>query len=200
MKRYIECMCGRYTITTPTKELAAYFKIFPPSEPFAPTADARPSQNLPIVLENEPKQMVIGHWGYPIRIGGKEKELINIRAESILEKPMFQRAAKNHRCIILADGFFEWKKTGGTSQKYRFTLERRPMAFAGIYQWKSKKLSDEVRPFFSIITVPANKAMSPIHDRMPFIIPKAQEQLWLSPDFSMDMLAPSVERLSAKKV
>jgi putative SOS response-associated peptidase YedK len=184
-------MCGRYTITTPAKELASFFRILPPKERYQPTADARPTGNLPVVLENEPSQMVIGHWGYPIIIAGKEKELINVRAESILEKPFFQRAAKNHRCIILADGFYEWKKMGsGKSEKYRFTLENRPMAFAGIYQWKSKKLSDEMRPFFSIITVPANKTMKPIHDRMPVILPKGKEMDWILPSAPLKLLLP----------
>jgi putative SOS response-associated peptidase YedK len=191
-------MCGRYTITTPTKELASYFGIFPPNERLSPNADARPTQNLPIVLDNEPGQMVIGHWGYPIHIGDKEKELINVRAESILEKPMFQRAAKTHRCIILADGFFEWKKTGGKSQKYRFALETRPMAFAGIYMWKSKKLSGEMRPFFSIITVPANKQMSPIHDRMPVILAAGEEKAWITSDVPLKLLEPYSKKLRIK--
>jgi putative SOS response-associated peptidase YedK len=190
-------MCGRYTITTPDKELASYFGILPPSERYTPTTDARPTGNLPIVLDNEPSQMVLGHWGYPIKISGNEKELINVRAESILEKPFFQRAAKNHRCIILADGFYEWKKVGGgKSEKYRFTLERRPMAFAGIYQWKTKKLSDKMRPFFSIITVPANVTMKPIHDRMPVILPKGKEMEWISPSAPAAMLLPYAGKLN----
>jgi len=121
--------------------------------------------------------MLVGHWGYPITIQGKEKESINTRAESITEKPYWQRMAKNHRCIILADGFYEWKKIpGAKSEKYRFTLEHRPLAFAGIYQWKEKTLSKERRPFFSIITVPVNKSMRPIHDRMPVILRMGKKQ------------------------
>ena len=193
-------MCGRYTITTPTKTLASYFGVFPPSEPLVPTDNARPSQNLPIVLDKEPKQMVMGHWGFPITIAGKEKELINVRIESILEKPFFRKAAEEHRCIILADGFFEWKKTGDKSQKYEFTLGRRPMAFAGIYEWRSKNCRNEMRPFFSIITTPAKGTIAPIHDRMPFILSEAHEYFWLTADFSVDMLSPSLEELIAKKV
>jgi putative SOS response-associated peptidase YedK len=192
-------MCERYTITTAAKELASYFEVLPPREAYTLNDDARPTQDLPIVIQDDPKQMVIGHWGYPLTIGGKEKELINVRFESIKEKPLFQRAVKAHRCIILADGFFEWKKEDKKSEKYRFTLEHRPMAFAGIYEWRSKTLSDEQRPFFSIITVPANKAMQSIHDRMPFILPESHEYTWLTADFAIDMLSPSVERLIAKK-
>ena len=111
---------------------------------------------------------------------------------------MFQRAAKTHRCIILADGFFEWKKEAGKSQKYRFALETRPMAFAGIYTWKTKKLSDEMRPFFSIITVPANKQMAPIHDRMPVILPAGKEKVWITSDASLKLLEPYDKKLLIK--
>lgn len=176
--------------------MASYFGVFPPGEPFAPNDDARPSQNLPIILDNEPKQMVMGHWGYPIHVDGKDRELVNIRAESIMEKPFFQRAVKNHRCIILADGFFEWKKIGGNKkEKYKFALDKRPMAFAGVYQWKTKKLSDEMRPFFSIITVPANKTMTPIHDRMPVILPTGKEKEWITGDLALDLLLPYRSKL-----
>lgn len=95
----------------------------------------------------------LGHWGYPVTLHGREKELINVRMESIREKPHFQQAAKLHRCVILADGFFEWR---------------------------TKKLSSEMRPFFSIITVPANATMQSIHDRMPFILLEAHEYTWLT--------------------
>ena len=186
-------MCGRYTITTPTKKLAAYFGIIPSKEAFSSTSDARPSQDLPIVLADDPKQMVIGHWGFPIRIAGKEKELINIRAESIIQKPYFQRIAKNHRCIILADGFYEWKREGKQSAKYKFTIAKEPMAFAGIYEWRTKKLSDEMRPFFSIITTTPNKTMARIHDRMPVILPPGKEKDWIAATLSPDLLVPYSE-------
>jgi putative SOS response-associated peptidase YedK len=193
-------MCGRYTIVTPTSELARYFGLIPPSEAFKHTDDARPTNDLPIVLENEPNQMVIGHWGFPMKIAGKEKELINVRAESIIEKPYFRKIAEKHRCIILVDGFYEWKRDGKQSQKYKFTLEHGPMAFAGIYEWKTKKLSDEIRPFFSIITTTPNSVVARVHDRMPVILPAGKEKLWIEAAFSTDLLASFTGKLNAERV
>ena len=193
-------MCGRYAIVTPTKALAEYFGVFPPKDIFMPTADARPMQNLPIILADEPRQMVIGHWGYPIKVGGKEKELINIRAENIVGKPYFRQVAEKHRCIILADGFFEWKRVGGRAQKYKFTLAKGPMAFAGIYEWKVKQLSDEIRPFFSIITTTPNVVVAPIHDRMPVILPTGNEKGWITTPFSADLLQSYAGKLDVSQV
>jgi putative SOS response-associated peptidase YedK len=164
-------MCGRYAITTPAKKLAEYFGVLPPHEAYLVTDDARPSENLPVVLASEPKQMVIGHWGYPAEIKGRKKELVNIRAESILGKPYFRKAVENHRCIILADGF---------------------------YEWRTKTLSDAMRPFFSIITVPANKTMSPIHDRMPAILPPGREKEWIAPHGQFELLVPYRDELTVK--
>lgn len=188
-------MCGRYTITTPTAELASYFGVLPPTEAYLASADARPSQNLPLVLDNEPTQMVVGHWGYRIKIKGKEKELINVRAENILQKPYWRRIAKQHRCIILADGFYEWTKDSA-HQKFRFTLQAGPMAFAGIYAWEQKKMSDEIRPFFSIITVAANKEMKPIHDRMPAILDQKTAKQWIGEGEPLELLQPFARRMT----
>ncbi len=184
------CICGRYTITTPGEELASYFGILPAQDAFGPTDDARPTENLPIVLQDDPNQMVVGHWGYPIRLGGKDKELINVRAESILGKPFFRKAANECRCMILADGYFEWMREGEVKKKFRFTLERQPMAFAGIYQWTAKKLSNEIRPFYSIITSQATGEAATIHDRMPVILPPGHEKSWLIGLFNEKLLAP----------
>jgi len=182
------------------KNLAEYFGVLPPHEAYLVTDDARPSENLPVVLASEPNQIILGHWGYPTEVKGRKKELINIRAESILGKPYFRKAVENHRCIVLADGFYEWKRTGGAREKYRFTLEHRPMAFAGIYEWRTKTLSDAMRPFFSIITVPANKTMSPIHDRMPAILPPGREKEWIAPDGRLELLEPYRNELTVKAV
>jgi putative SOS response-associated peptidase YedK len=184
------CMCGRYTITTPNEELASYFGILPAKDAFEPTDDARPTANLPLVLQDNPHQMVVGHWGYPIRLGGKDKELINVRAESIMSKPFFRRAANEHRCMILADGYFEWRREGEAKKKFRFTLERQPMAFAGIYQWQAKKLSKEILPFYSIITAEATGEAATIHSRMPLILQPGHEKSWLIETFNEKLLAP----------
>ena len=163
-------MCGRYTITTPGEKLAEYFKAKLPTGPIPVNTNARPTQRLPVILDEDPNQIVMAHWGYPIHIAGTEKELINVRAESIETKPLFRKAALSHRCIVLADGFYEWKQDAGKKTPYKLTVTYSPIAFAGIYRWQQKKLSDDLLPFFSIITVPSNDSMREIHDRMPVIL------------------------------
>lgn len=193
-------MCGRYTITTPGKELAEYFRATLPAGliPITANTNAKPTQRLPIILEDEPNQIVMGHWGYPLHIGNTEKEVINTRIESLETKPFFKKAAIKHRCIILADGFYEWKTTGGKKQPYKITVNRSPIAFAGIYKWQQKKLSDEMLPFFSIITSPANPFMMDIHDRMPVILNKDQEKKWLDSPFSLEPLHVTLPKMKAE--
>jgi putative SOS response-associated peptidase YedK len=193
-------MCGRYIITTPSEILAKYFKATLPNGPIPIRNNAAPSQMLPVILEDEPNQIVMAHWGYPIHLGKGEKELINIRAESIAEKPFFKKAAQKHRCIILADGFYEWKKELGKNQPYKFTVSHSPIAFAGVFKWQQKKLTDEMLPFFSIITVPANEFMTSIHDRMPVILPEGNEKVWLEKPFSLDELHPFKGKMTANAV
>ena len=190
-------MCGRYTITTPGKELAEYFRATLPAGPIPINNNAKPTQRLPIILEDEPNQIVMAHWGYPIHIGDTEKELINIRAESIKTKPFFKKAAQKHRCIILADGFYEWKKEADRKRPYKLTVSHSPIAFAGIYKWQQKKLTDEMLPFFSIITVPANDSMKEIHDRMPVILDENNEKAWLTEEFNEAVLRPYKQHLKA---
>jgi len=192
-------MCGRYTITTPGKKLAEYFKAALPVHPITLNTNAKPTQNLPIITEEHPDQIVLAHWGYPIHIGAKEKELINVRAESIETKPFFKRAAEHYRCIILADGFYEWKKEPHKKQPYELTVSYAPIAFAGIYALKEKTMSKESIPFFSIITVPANPFMKNIHDRMPVILEHGEEKLWLD-NFDIKMLRPFRHQMKALAV
>ena len=193
-------MCGRYTITTPGTKLAQYFDAALPTGPIPINTNARPTQRLPIILNSDPSQIVMAHWGYPIHIGKTEKELINIRAESIETKPFFKRASQQYRCIILADGFYEWKQEDGGKHPYRLTVDFRPIAFAGIYKWQQKKLSDELLSFFSIITVRANDFMRDIHDRMPVILERGHEKEWLSSPESSALLKPFAKSMKAERV
>lgn len=197
---YNSYMCGSYTITSKPKELSEYFRATLPSGPILMNNRTRPTQRLPIILEDEPNQIVLGHWGYPIHIGSSEKELINIRAESIETKPFFKKAAVKHRCIILADGFYEWKKEPGKNQPYKLTINHTPMAMAGIYKWQEKKLTGEMLPFFSIITVPPNDFMKDIHDRMPVILEVGAEKNWLLSPSVTDLLRPYTNKMAAEAV
>ena len=193
-------MCGRYTITTPSEQIAKYFKAKLPHGLIPLRNNAAPSQMLPVILEDDPNQILMAHWGYPVKFGDVDKELINVRAESIETKPFFKNAVKKHRCIVLADGFYEWKKEPGKNQPYKITINHSPIAFAGIFKWQQKKMTDEMLPFFAIITVPPNEFMSNIHNRMPAILDENNEKQWLEANPNNSLLRPFVGIMAAKKV
>jgi putative SOS response-associated peptidase YedK len=130
-----------------------------------------------------------------------EKELINIRTESIKEKPFFQRAAKAHRCLVLADGFYEWKKEARRKQPYWITTAKKtPIAFAGLFAIRKLSRSGKEVPLFSIITEPANEFMREIHNRMPVILPAHKEKHWIESEGYLDYLSPHAQSLKAKQV
>ena len=110
--------------------------------------------------------------------------MINAKAETVSEKPSFRKPFKEKRCLVLADGFYEWKKPDKkTKIPFRFVLKNRePFAFAGLWDsWKDP--NGEELLTFTIITTSANELMSPIHDRMPVILNSNDEAKWLDPEF-----------------
>lgn len=120
---------------------------------------------------------LVPSWADDLAIGNR---MINARAESIAVKPAYRRAFKTRRCLIAADGFFEWQKTGRQKQPYYIRLKNdRPFGFAGLWETWSK--SGAPVESCSIITTDANELVRPIHDRMPVVIPPEAYELWLSP-------------------
>ena len=121
---------------------------------------------------------LIPSWSKDPNIGYK---MINARAETILEKPSFKGAFKHRRCLIIADGFYEWREEGsGKVPVYIFLRDKGPFGMAGIYEvWKSES-GEEIKTC-SIITTAANEFMKPIHHRMPLIIRREDEAVWLDP-------------------
>jgi len=123
------------------------------------------------------------------------KGIINARAETITEKPSFRSAVKKHRCLVLADSFFEWDRKGSTKQPYRILLQdEKPFVFAGI--WKTCQTSTGLDiPTFSIITVPANEQINKIHDRMPVILQPDYEQLWIDDSAELNAALETLKTL-----
>jgi putative SOS response-associated peptidase YedK len=121
---------------------------------------------------------LIPFWAKDEKIGSK---MINARAESIEEKPSYRNAFRQRRCLVLADGFYEWKDKNGKTP-YRITLkDHQPFAMAGIWEtWKNPE--GKMIHSFSIITTSANELMKSIHDRMPVILPPEFEETWLKSD------------------
>jgi putative SOS response-associated peptidase YedK len=112
------------------------------------------------------------------------KAIINARAETVATKPFFRDAFKKKRCLVLADGFYEWRRTKGSKRPYRIALKtEEPFAFAGLWSTRHDAAGNP-QTTFAIITTEANELVAQIHDRMPVILDRGDEQLWLDPELS----------------
>ena len=190
-------MCGRYTLKTPTNVLADLFEIEEYPTSLTPSYNIAPTQEVAAVVEEDEKRKLemlrwglIPSWAKDPAIGNK---MINARAETGHEKPSFRSAFKKRRCLILADGFYEWQKTDSGKQPFYIHMEDgSPFAFAGL--WETWKDGEELRSC-AIITTDANDLMGEIHHRMPVILPPENYEVWLDPDFDekealKDLLKP----------
>jgi putative SOS response-associated peptidase YedK len=175
-------MCGRFSLFTPFQDLKQRFDAEPPDEPVVPRYNAAPGQRMIVIPMEDPHKMhlfkwgLIPHWAKDAKIGYK---LINARAESLKEKPAFRRSLQQGRCLVLADGFYEWSSTTAKKVPYRIELKnRKPFAMAGLSShWKDEK-GKEIDSF-TIITTGGNKIVGRIHNRMPVILHQEWERKWL---------------------
>jgi putative SOS response-associated peptidase YedK len=177
-------MCGRYTITESPNELAARFRAALAGVGFAPRYNAAPTQVLPVVVDEDGRRLALMRWGL-IPSWAKDESignrLINARADSVASKPSFRTAFKHRRCLVPADGFYEWLKEGKTKTPIRVTPEQGGViAFAGLWdRWKDAEGRDVLS--FTIITTDANDQTRKVHDRMPLMLPRNREDDWLDP-------------------
>lgn len=175
-------MCGRYVITSAPAAIRALFG-YPEQPNFPARYNVAPTQPIPIVrLAEGKRQFVLMRWGL-IPAWVKDPKgfslLINARAESVLDRPAFRNAMRRRRCLIPADGFYEWRETGG--RKQAFFVRRRdgsPFAFAGLCETWTGPNGEELDTA-AIVTTTANRTLSVIHDRMPVILPDQAFDLWL---------------------
>lgn len=173
-------MCGRYSFFTKDEVIEDRFNAsftFPIQRHY----NAAPSQLLPIILNSDPDHITAGKWGLSTSWMKKRylHPLINARVETVSVKPSFKQSFGKRRCLVIADNFFEWSRKSNIKIPYRiFLKDEQPFAFAGIFEL-SKSSSGVIIPTFSIITVPANKLIAPLHDRMPAILTKDHESLWI---------------------
>ena len=175
-------MCGRYVITSPPAAIRALFG-YAEQPNFPARYNVAPTQPIPIVrLADAQRHFALMRWGL-IPAWVKDPKtfslLINARAESVLDKPAFRNAMRRRRCLIPADGFYEWRETGG--RKQAFFVRRKdgaPFAFAGLYETWTGPNGEELDTA-AIVTTNANRTLSVIHDRMPVILPVEAFDLWL---------------------
>lgn len=193
-------MCGRYSISASQEILEDRFqaKFFEDAQ-YEPRYNAAPSQILPVILNTEPGHIEMARWGI-VPIWWKRKDgLINVRAETLIEKHTFKKDLESRRCLVLADGFYEWQKTKDGKQPYRFIRkDQEPFAFAGI--WETNTFDGEKVNTFSIITTTPNEVTKEVHDRMPVILSPLEEMIWLEGG-SVELLNPfPAEEMEAYKV
>ncbi len=178
-------MCGRFSCSTPPEMIAKAFRTDEPQIDLGPRYNIAPSQDVLIVVQKEVRQIVTCRWGFvpswstEITAGNR---MINARAETIAEKTSFRTAFRRQRCLIIADGFYEWKRTGRKKEPFYIRLKSgEPFGFAGLYTlWKSP-VGEKICTC-TIITTRANAIVAAVHERMPVIIPKEAEPSWLEPD------------------
>jgi putative SOS response-associated peptidase YedK len=185
-------MCGRFTLKTPERVKFDALNTYDPDD-LVPRYNIAPSQNVLTILErNSEREATFLRWGL-IPFWSKEpKGFINARAETVEQKPAFSESFQKRRCLIPADGFYEWERNGKISQPYYFQMkDQAPFAFAGIWdRWKSE---GSWITSCAIVTTTANELLAQIHHRMPVIISPESYDLWLTDDprFPLkDLLTP----------
>src|SRR5512134_1686480 len=178
-------MCGRFEIHSALEIIAKIFGIDPALFDLKPNYNVAPSQDIAIVVnDGKKKRLVSCRWGF---VPSWSKELktgfstINARAETVATNRTFKDAFEIRRCLVVADGFFEWKKEGRLKKPYYIRARSgKPFGFAGLYNYWTSPEGEELCTT-TIITTNANQLLLPIHDRMPVITPEDDYDLWLDP-------------------
>jgi putative SOS response-associated peptidase YedK len=179
-------MCGRYVLKAP-EDLSERFQLRQLTINLPSTYNAAPTKELPVVVENEAgeREARLMRWGLLPRWakpGEKSVAPINARAETLLEKPMFRSLVARKRCLVPANGFYEWKQQNGRKQPYYVSVKDEPtFALAGLYD-EFADPDGELIASYTIVTTQPNELMATLHNRMPAILPRADEEEWLSHD------------------
>ncbi|MBD1871533.1 SOS response-associated peptidase [Cyanobacteria bacterium FACHB-471] len=194
-------MCGRFTLSQTSEAIANHFRLAEVPD-LPPRYNIAPTQPIAAVVLDDQEQRQFTHfywglipsWAKDPKIGAK---MINARAETVSEKPAFRAAFKHRRCLIVTDGFYEWKKVEKQKQPFYFcrsdypkegtASHRHPFAFAGLWEhWQSSE--GDTIDSCTILTTEASELMEPIHNRMPVILDEPSYDRWLSPMSKPDLL------------
>ena len=194
-------MCGRFTLATPLDVLIEVFKIQEVDGAIQARCNIAPTQEIYALRDCSPRRLEPLRWGLiPSWAKGPEvgSRMINARCETVAEKPSYRKAFRGQRCLILADGFYEWKKEGRERLPYLFRRkDRRPFAFAGIWEsWiprnsKGSGGQEQADPVLSasLLTTEANALVEPVHPRMPVILQEEKSwEAWLRGPASLELL------------
>lgn len=181
-------MCGRFTLKTPAQELASLFNglNFGGLQPRYNVCPTQLSACVRTSAEgvNEVAMLrwgLVPSWADDLKIGPK---MINARSETVATKPSFRAAFQRRRCLVLADGFYEWKKDGKAKQPYYISqVDGKAFALAGLWEsWRDPE-SEQVHETFTVLTTEANQTMQPLHHRMPVFLNPEDYSVWLDVEF-----------------
>lgn len=183
-------MCGRYTLRSRLNRVLDQFAIETADFEWEPRYNIAPTQSAPVILIDQGERAIaplrwglIPSWAKEASIGAR---MINARGETVAEKPAFRAAFKRRRCLVPADGYYEWKKEGTKKQPCYFHLaDDQSFALGGLWEEWNGEIKGEMKPWrtFTIITTEANSQTAPVHDRMPLILGESDWDLWLDPKF-----------------
>lgn len=201
-------MCGRYTMRAPANVIVDEFEL-PFMPPWAPRWNVAPTQTVAAVrLTDTKREGVSLRWGLIPWWAEDVKKLpllINAKSESAATKPAFRAAFKRRRCLVLADGYFEWQRLGKQKLPWYYTLrDERPFAFAGL--WERWDRGETPVESCTILTTDANELAAAVHDRMPVILSRDDRHAWLDPEIEdvealQQMLRPyPAAEMSARQV
>ncbi len=178
-------MCGRYTLSSPTDLLTDLFELDSAPE-LVPRYNIAPTQEAPVVrlAEESGRTLELLRWGL-VPFWAKDpaigNRMINARSETVAEKPAYRSSFKKRRCLVVADGFYEWQKTGGPKQPWFFRLQGgQPFALAGLWDRWDKGEGDSIETF-AILTTEPNELLAPVHNRMPVVLAPKEVGTWLDP-------------------
>jgi len=203
-------MCGRFALKAPPRTIQEHFQL-PETVDLAPRYNIAPSQAVAVVRQlpgKSSRQLDMLHWGF-IPFWAKDMKIayrmINARAETLVQKPAFRAAFKKRRCLIAADGFYEWAHSGKAKQPFYIRLKKEGiLSFAGLWESWNSPYGSIIESCTIITTVP-NELIKPIHDRMPVILHPEHYEAWLQDSTQekrlQELLAPySAEQMEAYRV
>lgn len=199
-------MCGRFSIIDDIDQICQRFNCPTVAFDYWPRYNVAPTQEVPVVMQGQGfRELKLMRWGLIpnwTREGKRGKPLINARVESIKDKPSFKTSFRYRRCIIPCNGYFEWQKGAGGKLPYRIMPKGVELfGLAGLWDRWTDPAGQQVLSF-AIITTEAAEAVRAIHHRMPYILPREQEELWLKGSGDQDLLSilQAVQDLKAYRV
>ena len=200
-------MCGRYSLAVSPQELEQIFAAVADDALALPRWNIAPTQDAPVVVTGQEGRRIVPlrwglvpHWADDPSIGARH---INARAESLATSPAFKEALARRRCLVPADGFYEWADRPGGGPRIPHWIHHRRggvLAFAGLRErWRSRDAGAEPLQTFTIVTTAPNRTVAPLHDRMPVVLPPTAWDAWLDPQTAiadaLTLLAPAPDDL-----